>query len=150
MQSTYFTLHLLTHPAIVTTQAQSTHHHQLAETQGQTLPDKFPMKANSNLDWERSMGLQVVLEPKAVCALFHKINVFLRNLSSTEKSKGDCWKAQLWPDFNCSSCDQGKRQKIKKGTWSSRLMQSSWLTLPTLQSTEFSPSFWASRAKDVR
>lgn len=40
------------------------------------------MKANSNS--ERSVGLQVALEPKAVCALFHKINIFLRNVSSTE------------------------------------------------------------------
>lgn len=33
------------------------------------------------------MGLQVVLEPKAVCALFHKIHIFLRYLSSTENER---------------------------------------------------------------
>lgn len=43
------------------------------------------MKANSNS--ERSVGLQVALEPKVVCALFHKINIFLRNVSSTENER---------------------------------------------------------------
>lgn len=38
MQTIYLTLYLLTHPATGTTQAQSTYHHQLAQTQGQTLP----------------------------------------------------------------------------------------------------------------
>lgn len=78
-------------PSSVTTQAQSTYHHQLAETQGQTLPD--PLRqisneiANSNWDWERSLGLQVLLQPKAVCALFCKINIFLRNLNGTENER---------------------------------------------------------------
>lgn len=78
-------------PSSVTTQVQSTYHHQLAETQGQTLPATLRQIsneiANSSWDWERSLGLQVMLVPKAVCVLFHKINIFLRNLSSTENER---------------------------------------------------------------
>lgn len=117
---------------------------------------KFPMEANSNLDWERSVGLQIA-KPKAVCihvhthtcALFHKINVFLRNMSSTQNERGIAEQHTYDLISGASLMTREKRKKKKKDPCSPRLMHSSWLTPSTLSHSASPPSCWASGAKEV-
>lgn len=88
MQSVYLTLRLLTHPATVTTQAQSTYHHQLAETQGQTLPASLRQISNeSQQQLRKERGITGSVGAKSCVCTVHKINIFLRNVSSTENER---------------------------------------------------------------